>query len=503
MLASRFLHLQCTQQAGVSPPTLPKASLLIRTPLHVEAWSALLEDHPNKTWVSHLLSGLKEGVRIGFNPKSTSKSAKSNMQSATSHPDVVQQYLDEELKLGNISGPFNPKDLPPSVRFNRFGVIPKHNKPSKWHLIVDLSYPDGHSVNDGIDPADASMAYSSIEDAARIILSLGRSALLAKIDISSAFRIIPVHPSDRHLLGMKWKNQGFLDNQLPFGLRSAPMLFNAYADALEWILQKDGIPHLLHYLDDFLVVGPPDSPNCQLHLDKMISLCGHLGVPLATEKIEGPSKRLIFLGIEIDTEKLQAQLPIDKLSRLRQELTIWQSRKSCIRKDLEHLIGILQFACKVVPQGRSFVRRMINLLSVTKVSHHHIRLNTEFRSDLAWWVTFVDHWNGISFLQLTQQLIPSENVFTDASGNFGCGAVWGRFWLQGQWPANWLSINIMTKELVPVVLACAMWGKHWSGQHVQFHIDNMAVVEIVRKGSSKEPSGIAMHLLRCLSFFAA
>ena len=105
-----------------------------------------------------------------------------------------------------------------------------------------LSYPKSLSVSDGINPADTSMAYSSIEDAVRIILSLGRLALLAKIDISSVFRIIPVHPSDCHLLSMKWKNQAFIDNQLPFSLKSAPMLFNAYADALEWILRKDGIP---------------------------------------------------------------------------------------------------------------------------------------------------------------------------------------------------------------------------------------------------------------------
>ena len=61
----------------------------------------------------------------------------------------------------------------------------------------------------------------------------------------------------------------------------------------------------------------------------------------------------------------------------------------------------------------------------------------------------------------------------------------------------------MVKELVPVVLACALWGTRWTGQHVQFQIDNMSVVEVLLKGSSKEPSGIVMHLLRSLSFLLA
>ena len=463
----------------------------------------MLADHPNKAWVGQLLTGLEEGVRIGFNQKASCRSAKSNMQSAICHPSVVEHYLDEELAQGNIAGPFDPKLIPNSVILNRFGVIPKANKPGKWRLIVDLSYPKGSSVNDGIAKADSSMVYSSIEDAARLILGLGKSALLAKIDVASAFRIIPVHPADRYLLGMQWKNKVFIDNQLPFGLRSAPLLFNAYADALEWIFRKQGMLNILHYLDDFLVVGSPATPECQHSLNSIMAICTQLGVPLAMEKIEGPTTSLTFLGIQIDTEKMQARLPADKLSRLQRELTSWQAKKSCTRNELEHLIGVLQFACRVVPQGRPFLRRMINLLSIPRAPHHHIRLNVDFRSDLAWWSTFVDSWNGITFLNLTQQVVPSMNVFTDASGTFGCGALWGNLWLQGQWPLEWESVNIMVKELVPVVLACAMWGSQWSGHHVQFHIDNSSVVQVIKKGSSKEPSGVVMHLLRCLSFFSA
>jgi hypothetical protein len=95
------------------------------------------------------------------------------------------------------------------------------------------------------------------------------------------------------------------------------------------------------------------------------------------------------------------------------------------------------------------------------------------------------------------------NVFSDASGSWGCGTVWGTLWLQCQWPQEWGDHNIMIKELVPVVIAAALWGRHWSRGLVQFHIDNMSVVQVLSKGSSKEPSGLVMHLLRCLSFFSA
>ena len=97
------------------------------------------------------------------------------MQSATAHPDVVQKHLADELQAGNLAGPFSPSQLREAV-INRFGVIPKPHKPGKWHLIVDLSYPPGGSVNDGISTMDSSMVYSSLDDAAHLIASLGRNS---------------------------------------------------------------------------------------------------------------------------------------------------------------------------------------------------------------------------------------------------------------------------------------------------------------------------------------
>ena len=120
---------------------------------------------------------------------------------------------------------------------------------------------------------------------------------MAKINIKSAFRLLPVHPADRHLLGMNWKNNIYIDHCIPFGLRSAPKLFNILADLLSWIAQNAGVSYLIHYLDDYLTMGPPASAICQRNLDIFISLCADLGVPLASEKLEGPSTSLSFLGI--------------------------------------------------------------------------------------------------------------------------------------------------------------------------------------------------------------
>ena len=118
------------------------------------------------------------------------------------------------------------------------------------------------------------------------------------------------------LLGMVWRDQLYVDGALPFGLRSAPKLFTALADGLLWCMGRHGVMQGLHYLDDFLVMGERHSGCCSNALQKSLDLCRKLGFPIADHKVEGPSSRLPFLGILIDTERGVLQLPQDKLERL-------------------------------------------------------------------------------------------------------------------------------------------------------------------------------------------
>ena len=231
----------------------------------------------------------------------------------------------------------------------------KKNQQGKWRLITDLSSPQGHSVNDGIDPALCSLSYTSVDDAAAEILAMGRGTLLAKLDIKNAYRIVPVHPEDRPLLGTKWQDKIFIDAVLPFGLRSAPKIFNAIADALEWIFARSGIYPTHHYLDDFIFFGHPGTNQCADALTTAIASCNKLGVPLALDKLLGPSTVLPFLGIELDTATMELRLLADKLYNLQSLIKSWQGRKSCTKRELLSLIGHLQHAGKVVKPGRTFV----------------------------------------------------------------------------------------------------------------------------------------------------
>ena len=121
---------------------------------------------------------------------------------------------------------------------------------------MDLSYPEGGSVNDGIDPDICSLHCAKVEEATGELVRQGRGSWMAKVDIKSAYRTVPVHPQDWWLLGMKWEGALFVDTTLPFRLRSAPKIFMALADAAEWIFKRRGVQFCIHYLDDYLVIRP-------------------------------------------------------------------------------------------------------------------------------------------------------------------------------------------------------------------------------------------------------
>ena len=332
-------------------PPGPRVHPLLRpvySPLDPTAWSVALHPHPDKAFVRFLLKGLREGFRIGFHRPAPLQSAPCNMRSALQHPDVVQEYLERECARNRMLGPYSRsdvRDMPP-LHINRFGVIPKGHNTGKWRLITDLSHPPSQSVNDGIDPALCSLTYSSVEQVAEVAASYSPGALLAKIDIESAYRLIPVHPDDRWLQAVEWQGKYYVDPMLPFGLRSAPKIFNAIADALEWCLRCGGIRHIYHYLDDFIIIGPPRSRDCAEALDILNRTCKVLGVPIAEHKRDGPTTCLTYLGIEVDTVASQLRLPQEKLQRLRTLLVEWGDRKVCERRQLESLIGTLNHAAK-------------------------------------------------------------------------------------------------------------------------------------------------------------
>ena len=268
--------------------------------------------------------------------------------------------------------------------------------------------------------------------------------------------------------------------------------FTAFLDSPGW---------LDHYIDDFVTAGVPHSDECERNISIMKAVCEKTGLPVEPEKDEGPATRIAVLGIELDTLAMEIKLPPVKLSQLLSELTRWRTRKVCRKRYLLSLISSLSHACKAVRAGRSFLSRLIDLSTTVKQLDRHVRLTVSARSDIEWWFQFCASWNGISMMSTVHRANPDVTMFTDVSGNWGCGALVDRDWFKLQWVGPICEYHITVKEVVPIVLAAAVWRPSWKGKMVRARCDNAAVVAIINSGSSRVQE--AMHLMRCLAFIAA
>ena len=181
----------------------PCLQTALPTPVNEAVLSRVLLGY-NSHIAYRLIKGFSEGFKINYQgPRITSTAP--NLGSAHENPDVVDEKLQKERELGRIAGPF---DSPPlaNLRISPLGVISKKT-PSEFRMIHHLWYPKGASINDSIPPEFSSVKYASVDDAISLIQRHGKGCAMAKTDMRSAFRIVPVHPSDYPLLGFQWKGK--------------------------------------------------------------------------------------------------------------------------------------------------------------------------------------------------------------------------------------------------------------------------------------------------------
>ena len=150
---------------------------------------------------------------------------------------------------------------------------------------------------------------------------------------------------------------------------------------------------------------------------------------MASDKREGPTTCLIFLGVELDTVKLELRLPTKKLAQLNGIFKKWVCLQSCRKRELQSLFGLLHNASIIIIHSRtcSFFHRLIDLV---KSAHHRpssgfIHLNLDAQSDTLWWHTFIEDWNGLSMMQDSKRQRADIILTSDASGFCGCGAYYG------------------------------------------------------------------------------
>lgn len=198
---------------------------------------------------------------------------------------------------------------------------------------------------------------------------------------------------------------------------------------------------------------------------------------------------------------MEVRLPLDKLTKCRELIhTCCQKSKLTLRQ-LQSILGTLNFACAVIMPGRAFLRCLTDVTMGLSKPFHFIGITKEVLED---WGSFLTDFNGRSlFLPDVWCHSTSLNLYTDASGSLGYGAVYGSRWPYGAWSNEWKGCNITLLELYPIVLAVTTWGALLANHCIRFHTDNLALVSIINQQTSRDKH--IMHrihrlVITCLHF---
>ncbi|KAJ8307155.1 hypothetical protein KUTeg_015239 [Tegillarca granosa] len=274
-----------------------------------------------------------------------------------------------------------------------------------------------------------------------MLAQLGPGALAARLDIKSAFRLLPIHPSDIELIGFKIDNYYFIDKCLPFGCSISCSLFEKFSTFLQWLfIFRSRCDNIVHYLDDFILAGTADSNDCKHLMKCFTDICFEIGVPLAHDKTIGPTPVLVFLGLEINTIEMNVKIPFEKLNTLKQLLLCLLNKKKTTLKELQSVVSLLNFCTRAIPPARAFNRRFYDAMVGLSKPFHRIRINLQMKEDIQIWLTFLELFNGIVSYDTSKWISDFEiNHFTDSAGGskFGCSAIFGTHWSYIQWPRSW------------------------------------------------------------------
>ena len=318
---------------------------------------------------------------------------------------AVEETILSEIAEGN----YVITDAKPTI-ISALGAIPKPDS-SEVRLIHDCSRPTGQALNDYI--ISHSFKFQTLDDAIKL---LRPNYFMAKIDLRHAYRSVPIHKSNYLATGLQWQFSGqrgptyFFDTRLPFGAKSSPEIFHRLTQSVRRMMARRGFQSIVVYLDDFLIIGKTQA-ECQEAFSVLLKLLQDLGFQISWHKVIGPTQKLVFLGVELDTYRCEMALPPAKLAKLHQVVSTFLTRRRASKKQLQQLAGKLNWACRVVYGGRTFLRRILDMMNSLESSSAKKWLSSEFHEDVRWWHSFLAHFNGRCAF-LSQQ--PTTDVQTDA-----------------------------------------------------------------------------------------
>ena len=425
-----------------------------------------------------------------------------------------QAALREKIKAELANGLLQELDHPP----RHLTALFTKQEVDKVRPLRDYSAPKGNSINDHADAGPFKMM--SLEDGYALMTP---GCWLAKADVEAAFRTVGVHHKHWDVLAFQHddaagKRRYYRDTRFPFGLKCSPEVFCRLSHAVRAMMAAMGIPAIVVYVDDFLVVAATEQA-CQAALDALLSLLAELGFTVSPKKTVLPCQSLTFLGLLLESNcdgqgRMQVSVPLDKLEKARDIATTLCHRHRIACKELQRALGYFNHLAQAVFSARVYMRRLIEALR--NATTPTILVTADIRYDLLWWANHTRAHNGTAVL-LQEPRMQTGFFATDAS-DWGMGGVLGEECFSVAWtdvpgaiaeliprdlrkylkakyrpdkakPGTWW---IDYREQFAMFFALLMWRDRLVGRHAALHCDNVVAEHTLNKGSA---FNLMMHAL--------
>ena len=413
-------------------PNYMQAKVGVPSDLNCGVWEEKLADY----YDSDICQFLRYGWPSSYTAPTPPQPSFKNHASALNYPVAVENFLQKETSLNAMLGPFPAEPFFPWTQVSPLMTRPKKDvsveastgDPPR-RVITNLSFPENASVNDGIARnffQGENTAYSlpTVIDLANDVAQRGKGCLMWKTDLQRAYRQLRVDPLDYPLLAIQHKGATYLDICPSFGCRSSGTAQQRVSNAVCHLMRREHGADVRAYVDDFIGLNN-DFNEAVRTFAGFESLCDQLGLKIAAEKSVYPTTRIEWLGISIDSEKMETSIPKDKLREVIAECTKWASRDTADRRDLQSLCGRLNHIAQCVRPARRYMNRILQALREAR-GGRRIHVDEEFLKDIRWFIDYAEQTNGKQLIRKERTTIKIEcdacltgaGAFSESTGTF-------------------------------------------------------------------------------------
>lgn len=473
----------------------------VRSNLKIHRWEHRLVHYHDRDITQFLKFGWPTNHVGEFGSEGDCKNHKGEAE----NPEQINKYLKEETSRGATLGPFSKSPFWLPIKVSPLNAVDKKDSTEK-RVILDLSFPEGNSINDGIRKREylgmvVDLEYPTVDDFAALINRKGAGCLMYKRDLKRAYRQLFVDPGEVHKLCYKWQGKIYADKVLPMGLRSAAYICQRTTSAVVYMYRQEGHDAVV-FLDDFGGAEVPDkAKEAEQDLDDLLD---DLGLGQAHNKRKTGSTKMPFLGILFDSCRMTMEVDADRMVELKTLLRDWIGKSKASRKELESLVGKLNFVAKCVRPGRAFMNRMFDALAEWPHDRREYELSVDLLMDIHWWEVFLPRYSGVSLVPPNHWMEVDSIIETDACLS-GCGGINYilREYFHTKFPEEVLrdSKSINDLELVGIMIALKVWGQRLKGMRVKIHCDNQ--VSVYAMNSSRLKARQLQAIKREIAMLAA